>query len=91
MIGQVVVPSRGLGVVPITTCPHCSKLINGSCVICAPEDPHPSCTHCEGGKFVVPWHRNEIVVAIVTTVVVSVASAIILSRIQGAMKSQKKK
>lgn len=73
---------RGLGISPITTCPHCSKLINGSCVVCGPGDLHPSCESCEEGRLVTPWYRHELVVAIFTTVVVSVASAVILQRIQ---------
>lgn len=79
-------PIRAAGVAPITTCPHCSKLVNGSCVVCSPGDLHPSCEFCEEGRIVMPWYRNELVVAIFTTVVVSVASALILQRIQGKKK-----
>lgn len=41
--------------------------------------------------MVLPWHHNELVVAIGTTVVVSVASALIISWISGKMESRKKK
>lgn len=81
---------RGLGIAPITTCPHCSKLINNSCVVCGPNDPHPSCEQCEGGKLMgPPWYKSELFLAIFTTVVVTVASTIIVGRIQEAMKRKK--
>jgi hypothetical protein len=79
----------GLGIAPITTCPHCSKLINNSCVVCGPDDPHPSCESCEEGRLAIPWYRSELFLAILTTVVVTVASTIIVGRIQEAMKRKK--
>lgn len=80
--------SLGLGVTPITTCPHCSKLVDGSCVVCGPEDPHPSCENCEGGRLAIPWYQSELFLAIVTTVAVTVVSSIILSRVQSALKKK---
>lgn len=80
-----------LGLTPITTCPHCSKLVEGSCQVCGPFDQHPSCERCEGGRIVVPWYENELFIAVVTTVIVSVASAVIISSIQNKWKEGKKK
>lgn len=78
MIGQ----AKYLGVTPITTCPHCSILVDGSCRVCPPGDPHPSCQSCVEGRVIVPWWQNELLVAIGTTVVVTVVSTIIISKIQ---------
>lgn len=71
-----------VGIDPITTCPHCSKLIAGTCEICTEGDPHPSCESCINGRLKLPWYQNELVIAVGTTVVVTVASAIILSALQ---------
>lgn len=69
-----------------TTCPHCSILRNGECVVCEPGDEnHPSCRHCENGHYnppSEPWYKQDIVIAIGTAVVVSVASALIIMQIQ---------
>ena len=78
-----------LGVTPITTCPHCSRLIEGTCVLCEPGDPHPSCENCVDGKFVTPWYQTEIFLGILTTVVVTVASALIVTQIQKSLKAKK--
>lgn len=92
MMGQFFLQplARGAGVTPITTCPHCSKLVNGSCVVCGPDDIHPSCQSCEKGRLAIPWYQSELFLGILTTVAVTVASTIILSRIQTAMKKRKK-
>jgi hypothetical protein len=75
-----------------TTCPHCSILRNGECVVCAEGDEnHPSCRHCEGGTYkppADPWYKDEIVLAIGTAVVVSVCSALIIAAIQGGLKKK---
>lgn len=81
MIGQLAYRPMGT-IVPITTCPHCSKLVNGSCEMCTDGDPHPSCEQCVGGRIVTPWYMNELLLTIGTSVVVAVASAIILAKIQ---------
>ena len=69
-------------ITPITSCPHCSKLVNGTCEICLNGDPHPSCESCENGRIVTPWYQNELLLTIGTTVVVTVASALIIAKIQ---------
>ena len=90
-VGALGAPRRSVGFAPITTCPHCSKLIDGSCEICGPEDPHPSCEFCQEGRIVLPWHRNELVVAIATTVIVSVASAIMIGWINSKIQKKSKR
>lgn len=67
----------------ITTCPHCSYLVGGTCVICEDGDPHPGCEGCVNGRLrPPPWWENELFVAISTAVVVSVATAIIVPRLE---------
>ena len=81
---------HGVGdITPITTCPHCSILVNGSCEMCGPDDSHPSCESCVEGRIVVPWWQNELLVAIGTTVVVTVVSTIIITKIQRGMERRK--
>ena len=79
-----------LGIDPITTCPHCSKLVNGTCEVCPNGDPHPSCDMCVDGRLKLPWYRNELVIAVGTTVVVSVASALILSALQKKLNKKRR-
>lgn len=67
---------------PITTCPHCSILVEGSCVVCGSEDQHPSCLHCRDGKYKPPWHKNQLWTAIATATVVAVASGLIAAEIR---------
>lgn len=82
-------PFSSVGITPITTCPHCSKLVDGSCVICEAGDLHPSCEMCVDGQIKVPWYRHELLLSVVTTVVVTVASTIILGAIQTKIKKKK--
>ena len=76
------------GPTPITTCPHCSMLVEGSCVTCAPGDTHPSCRDCEEGRYKPPWYRHNLSLTIFTTVVVSVASGLIIARVNSLMKKR---
>jgi hypothetical protein len=77
-----------------TTCPHCSILRGGECVVCQPgEENHPSCRHCENGVYdppPEPWYQRDLVVAIGTTIVVSVISAVIFSQVQAYLAVAKK-
>jgi hypothetical protein len=63
-------------------CPPCSKLVNASCVMCDPSDPHPSCLYCENGVYQPPkgpWHETKFVESLLLPVVVSVASAAVIA------------
>jgi hypothetical protein len=67
----------------ISACPQCSKLVNGSCVACAEGEKHPSCLDCTNGRpkeTATPWYQTETFRLIFTTVVASVATAIILNQ-----------
>jgi hypothetical protein len=60
-----------------TTCPHCSYLVNGSCLICEPGNPHPGCEGCIGGRPAPsPWWKHEIFLGVALGVAVSVLSAV---------------
>ena len=77
-----------------TTCPHCSILRDGDCVVCAPGDEnHPSCLHCENGVYnppPKPWYERDLVIAIGMAIVVSVSSALIIAQVQAYLKASKK-
>ena len=79
-------PFQISGPPPITTCPHCSILVNGSCVECKPGDTHPSCLHCKDGRFKPPWHKNQIWVAIATATAVTVFSGILAAEIRRRLR-----
>ena len=73
-------------VAPITTCPHCSVLVDGSCIQCQDGETHPSCKFCKGGEHKPPWHKSELMVAFASAVLVSVGSAIIASEIRKKLR-----
>jgi hypothetical protein len=92
---MIVLPSPQLpqlrGSVPLfQTCPHCSMLREGSCVVCEAQDAsHPSCRDCEAGVYrppPPPFWKNDLVVSIGVAVVVSVTSALIIAGIQRYLK-----
>jgi hypothetical protein len=45
---------------------------------------------CVDGRLKLPWYRNELVIAVGTTVVVSVASALILSALQKKLNKKRR-
>lgn len=69
-------------VAPITTCPHCSVLKEGSCVSCADGEAHPSCKDCKGGTYQPPWYKTELFRGFLLAVGVSVASGYALHRMR---------
>jgi len=66
--------------VAIVSCPDCTYLQDGSCVVCQDPDAHPSCDGCRDGKVV--WYRRPLVLSIGTAVVVSVLAGIVVKQIQ---------
>lgn len=65
----------------ITTCPHCSRLVDGTCVVCEDGETHPSCHDCISGRLTPPLWRNEFLITIATTVVVTVLSGLIVAKL----------
>jgi len=72
-------------ITPITTCPHCSRLVDGSCLVCETGDEHPSCRHCEGGRYKppkAPFYKNEIFISVATAVTVGVLTTMALRQLK---------
>ena len=80
-------------VVPaITTCPHCSVLVAGSCVVCGPLDQHPSCLHCQDGVYTPPadpWWRHELVWFSLMSVAAGIATALVVPPVVKALTGRK--
>jgi hypothetical protein len=70
-------PSIGT-VAPITTCPHCSVLVNGTCEVCPEGSTHPSCKDCTGGQYKPPFYRSDLFIGVVTAVLVATVSGVVL-------------
>lgn len=71
----------------VLSCPHCSYLVEGECVICEDDDPHPACQGCVGGRLPpLPWYKTDLFVSIMTATVVSIASAIIVAQVKKRTK-----
>lgn len=78
----------------VTTCPHCSYLVEGSCVVCADGDPHPGCEGCIDGHYVSPriaWYRSDLVITIASSMVVAVVSTIVAVRLQHMLERRRAK
>lgn len=76
-------------VAAVVSCPPCSYLVEGTCVVCAPMDPHPACRYCETGEYrppKPPWWKNELLLAIVSATVVATASSLITVRLQSMLE-----
>jgi len=72
-------------VTKFSTCPHCSILVNGTCIVCGSKDKHPSCLNCVNGKYYPPpkqWYEHKIVIAVGTAVVISVISGLLIEYIK---------
>ncbi len=68
---------------PVMSCPHCSYLVEGSCLVCTEGNQHPACEGCVNGRLQPrPWYKHEIVLAVATATLVSIASAIIVHQVK---------
>jgi hypothetical protein len=65
----------------IVSCPPCSYMRDGECVVCMDGEPHPACNGCSGGAVV--WYRTPFFVSLVTSLV---ASGIVMAIVYGANK-----
>jgi hypothetical protein len=66
--------------VAIVTCPECSFLKSGDCVVCVDGDEHPACEGCSDGRTV--WYRRPLFVSVATAVVVSLVAGITVHQIE---------
>jgi hypothetical protein len=81
-----VLPQIG-AIAPITTCPHCSVLVNGSCEVCQEGSTHPSCVDCVGGRHSPPFYRSQMFIAVITAITVATVSGVALAFINRKMSS----
>jgi hypothetical protein len=66
--------------VAVVTCPECSFLKNGDCVVCVDGEDHPACKGCSDGQVV--WYRRPLFVSVATAVVVSIIAGITVHQIE---------
>jgi hypothetical protein len=64
----------------LVTCPECTYLRDGDCVVCSGPDDHPSCDGCRNGRVV--WYRRPLFVSVTTAVAVSLVAGVIVSKIK---------
>ena len=64
----------------VVTCPSCTYLQDGNCVVCQNGEDHPSCDGCRDGEVI--WYRRPLFVSVVTAVVVSLAAGVIVKKIK---------
>lgn len=84
---EMIFPALGAGeITPFTTCPHCSVLVNGTCLECSPESTHPSCNNCVDGTHKPPWYQGRLFQTLLLSVTVGVATAIIIRGIDRKLK-----
>lgn len=85
MYGYLSLPgARSMGEVmeaklAIVSCPECSYLRDGECVVCVDGEAHPACDGCHSGELV--WYRRPIFVSVVTSVAVSLIATLIATKI----------
>jgi hypothetical protein len=66
--------------VAVVTCPECSFLKNGDCVVCVSGEDHPACDGCSDGRVV--WYRRPLFVSVATAVVVSIIAGVAVHQIE---------
>jgi hypothetical protein len=69
----------------IVTCPPCSYLRDGECVVCMDGEPHPGCSGCVGGT--VPWYRSPFAVSLMTSLVVSSIATVVIYKLERRLKN----
>jgi hypothetical protein len=66
----------------VQSCPHCSILQEGECVVCdADTAEHPSCRDCVKGKYSpppTPWYQTYLAQSITASVVAGVITAVVV-------------
>jgi hypothetical protein len=92
--GQEAVLTTQAEVPVFTTCPHCSYLQDGTCVVCADSDAHPGCTDCVGGQYLPPkppWWKSQFVSSLAISVTATVISMVLVVKIQQYLSGKKAK
>ncbi len=80
----------GATVPVVTSCPHCSYLVEGTCVVCDNEDPHPGCVNCvDGLPEGSPWYFHPLTLSIGSAVAVAVVVALVVPRLEKAITGRR--
>lgn len=66
--------------VALVTCPQCSYLKNGDCVVCVTGEDHPGCSGCSDGEIV--WYRRPLFVSVATAIVVSLVAGVVVHQVE---------
>jgi len=74
--------------VAIVTCPECSFLQDGDCVVCVSGEDHPACSGCSDGKII--WYRRPMFVSIMTAIVVSAVAGVAVHQLEKHSKIYRK-
>ena len=77
----------------ITSCPPCSYLVSGSCLVCANGDQHPGCQDCVNGRYApppTPWYKTPFFFSVMVIVTASMLSTIVAARINKVLGNGKK-
>jgi len=64
----------------IVTCPECTYLKGGDCIVCVTGEDHPACGGCSDGQVV--WYRRPLFVSVATAVVVSLVAGVVVHQVE---------
>jgi hypothetical protein len=64
----------------VVSCPTCTYLEDGTCVVCVSPDDHPACDGCRNGQVI--WYRRPLFVSVVMAVTVSLIAGLAVSQIK---------
>lgn len=68
----------------VVACPECTFLSEGNCVVCQDPEDHPSCDGCRDGQVI--WYRRPLVLSVATAVVVSLLAGVIVTQVKKRTK-----
>jgi hypothetical protein len=66
----------------VVSCPECTYLQGGDCVVCVDPEDHPACDGCRDGRVV--WYRRPLFLSVATAVTVSLIAGVIVAQIRKA-------
>ena len=67
----------------ILSCPPCSYLVDGSCMVCPDGDGHPGCAGCVGGRMAPPaWYKSDLFISVAGSLIVTIIGAMALTEMK---------
>lgn len=69
----------------IVSCPPCTYLADGHCVVCMDGEAHPGCEGCVDGAPA--WYRRPFFVSLVTSLVVSSVATVVVYKMERRLKN----